>query len=237
MFIAKKIIKFLNKIIDTGLLIFFLLFFLIGFYALYDYYMVYKQANDESILKYKPGYESDSDTDKEITDDMVAWLTLDDTSIDYPVMQGEDNTGYLNTDPFGEYSLSGSIFLDSRNTADFSDDYSLIYGHHMESDAMFGGLDHFLDKEYFTSHKTGILTVGDTIYQLTIFAVLESEATQENIFAPTEVEFSDTMTFIKENALYLDEDIFNTADQIIGMSTCKYPDTAERTIIFAKVSQ
>lgn len=43
---------------------------------------------------------------------MVAWLTIDDTKIDYPVMQGKDNTEYLNKDPYGDYALAGSIFLD-----------------------------------------------------------------------------------------------------------------------------
>jgi SrtB family sortase len=64
--------------------------------------------------------------------DLVGFLTVEGTNIDYPVMQGIDNSHYLNTDPFGAYSLSGSIFLDSRSSPDFSDEYSVIYGHHMD---------------------------------------------------------------------------------------------------------
>ncbi|MBR1845920.1 MAG: class B sortase, partial [Oscillospiraceae bacterium] len=63
-------------------------------------------------------------------------------------MQGETNGKYLNTDPYGEYSLSGSIFLDSRNAGDFSDSYSLVYGHHMADGMMFGALDAFFDEGY-----------------------------------------------------------------------------------------
>lgn len=55
-------------------------------------------------------------------------------------MQGEDNMEYLNKDPYGDYSLSGSIYMDSRNTSDMSDDYLLLYGHHMENDYMFGSI-------------------------------------------------------------------------------------------------
>ena len=127
----KRIVRILDQVTDACLFLIFFLCFLMGLYALYDGYLVYMNSNYTSLLKYKPGDESDADTNKKITDDMVAWLTLDDTNVDYPVMQGEDNNEYLNKDPVGDYSLSGSIFLDSRNASDFSDFYSFIYGHHM----------------------------------------------------------------------------------------------------------
>lgn len=78
-------------------------------------------------------------------------MTIDDTNIDYPVMQGEDNNEYLNKDPFGNYALSGSIFLDRRNNPEFKDYYSLIYGHHMEHGMMFGAIDEYLNEDYFNS--------------------------------------------------------------------------------------
>ena len=129
--VGKKIIRLIDGLIDKSILLVCIVLFLLGSYGLYDSYMVYQQATDNSILKYKPGYETDDETDKEIAGNMVAWLTVDDTNIDYPVMQGEDNNEYLNKDPFGDYALSGSIFLDSRNNPEFKDYYSLIYGHHM----------------------------------------------------------------------------------------------------------
>ena len=193
--------------------------------------MVYQQATDNSILKYKPGYETDDETNKKITGNMVAWLTINDTNVDYPVMQGEDNNEYLNKDPFGDYALSGSIFLDSRNNPEFKDYYSLIYGHHMEHGMMFGAIDEYLNEDYFNSHRTGSLVVGKKTYKIRIFAVLECEATEESIFAPT--ENGNTLNYIKQHALFLD----NTAlpkdnEQLLGLSTCKYPDTVDRTLIF-----
>lgn len=235
----KRIVRILDKVTDACLFLIFFLFFLMGLYALYDSYLVYMNANDTSLLKYKPGYESDADTDKKITDDMVAWLTLDDTNVDYPVMQGEDNNEYLNKDPFGDYSLSGSIFLDSRNASDFSDSYSLIYGHHMEHEMMFGALDAYLDEDYFRSHQTGSLSVGGkddvenrVTYQIRLFAVVESEGTQEAIFAPTEHD-DKTLQYVKQHALYFSDSVEVSEDtKLIALSTCKYPDTADRTIVF-----
>lgn len=228
---GKKIIRLIDGLIDKSVLLVCIVLFLLGSYGLYDSYMVYQQATDNSILKYKPGYETDDETNKKITGNMVAWLTINDTNVDYPVMQGEDNNEYLNKDPFGDYALSGSIFLDSRNNPEFKDYYSLIYGHHMEHGMMFGAIDEYLNEDYFNSHRTGSLVVGKKTYKIRIFAVLECEATEESIFAPT--ENGNTLNYIKQHALFLD----NTAlpkdnEQLLGLSTCKYPDTVDRTLIF-----
>lgn len=228
---GKKIIRLIDGLIDKSILLICIVLFLLGSYGLYDSYMVYQQATDNSILKYKPGYETDDETDKKITGNMVAWLTIDDTNIDYPVMQGEDNNEYLNKDPFGNYALSGSIFLDRRNNPEFKDYYSLIYGHHMEHGMMFGAIDEYLNEDYFNSHRTGSLVVGKKTYKIRIFAVLECEAAEESIFAPTEND--NTLNYIKQHALFID----NTAlpkdnEKLLGLSTCKYPDTVDRTLIF-----
>ena len=233
---GRKIIRFIDNMIDRAVLLVCLILFLLGSYGLYDSYMVYQQATDDSILKYKPGYETDDATNKEIKENMVAWLTVDNTSIDYPVMQGEDNNEYLNKDPFGDYSLAGSIFLDSRNNPKFDDYYSLVYGHHMEQGMMFGALDDYRKEGYLDSHNSGTLTVGDDKYKLRFFAVLECEATEPSIFAPTEND-DETLDYIKQNALFLDDNALPDKDEkILGLSTCKYPDTVERTLIFAAMS-
>lgn len=234
--ILKRIVRFLDRLTDTGLLVFFLLLFSMGLYALYDSALVYMDANDTSLLKYKPGYEKE-EPEKEIKGNMVGWITLDDTDIDYPVMQGDDNSEYLNKDPYGEYSLSGSIFLDSRNASDFSDAYSLIYGHHMEHGAMFGALDNFLYEDYFNAHRTGTLYVGDEPYHIQIFGVLECAATQEEIFAPTENPLQDTEEYITQKAMYLDEKAWEKDQKILALSTCKYPDTADRTVVLTTIEK
>ena len=94
---------------------------------------------------------------------MCAWLTVDGTKIDYPVVQGETNLEYINQDIYGEFALSGSIFLDSRNDRKFIDSYSLLYGHHMDNGAMFGDVMNYKEKEYFESHKTGTLYLNEQL--------------------------------------------------------------------------
>lgn len=165
-----------------------------------------------------------------IQGNMVAWLTVDDTSIDYPVMQGETNEEYLNKDPYGNYSMSGSIFLDSRNAGDFTDDYSLIYGHHMEGDYMFGPLHYFLEQDFLDTHRTGELVVGDVTYEITFFAALEASATQELIFNPTEHSAEQVLNYVKDHAQSYEEE--TGEGSLLALSTCKYPDSVDRVLLF-----
>ena len=98
---------------------------------------------------------------------------------------------------------------------------------------MFGSLDDFLNEEYFKTHQTGTLIVSENEqeYNIRIFAVLEAEATEESIFAPTETD--NTIPFLKEHAMYIDDTVeLNDDTKLLAMSTCKYPDTVERTIVF-----
>ena len=157
---ALKFWKGANRWYDRIIMLFLVLLLLIVCYCMYDNYWVYSHSIDKSILKYKPGSENYDPDDSPITNEMVAWLTVDNTNIDYPVMQSGDNIKFLNTDPYGSYSLTGSIFLDSRNSPDFTDEYSLVYGHHMEYGKMFGALDDFLDEDYLKSHTSGELMIG-----------------------------------------------------------------------------
>lgn len=223
----KKISKKINDLVDHFILIVLVLCFLTGMYGVADTLSVYYSAQDKSSLKYKPSEGQTLHT--EITDN-VAWLSVDDSTIDYAVMQGDKNETYLNADVYGNYSLSGSIFLDYRNNSEFLDDYSLVYGHHMEKGLMFGCLDNWLEKEYFDSHTTGEITTKNRIYKLELYAVVEALASTNEIFQPTETSFEGTVNYVKQNALMIHDEVEPT--HLVALSTCKYPDTDDRTITF-----
>ena len=161
-FLAKLGDRIISVIV--GLLI--LVMLLYGGYSLWDTAMLYRGAFTSSdLMKYKPAdTEEGGPTLQElqkINPDVRGWLTVDDTHIDYPVVQGKTDMEYVNKDVYGEFSLSGSIFMDSRNSADFSDNYTLIYGHHMANGAMFGDITSFVEQKYFDAHKTGRLYFPD----------------------------------------------------------------------------
>ena len=228
----RRSIIFAHETIDRIVAIVMILLFLICLYAMIDAYQVYNGANDNSILKYKPK-AGNTDNLKELSENAVAWLTIDGTRIDYPVMQGKTNEEYLNKNPYGEFSLSGSIFLDSRNSKTFSDEYSLVYGHHMEYGVMFGALDNYRDKSYLDAHKTGKLSVvNGKEYQITIFASCIEMATKKVIFDPPESNNKSRLKYLRKHALVYDSKEVNVKSKLIALSTCQSAENNERIIVF-----
>ena len=232
----RKSIIIAHKSIDYIVLIAALLLFLICLYAMIDAYMVYAGANDSNIMKYKPA-AGNTEKLRELSENAVAWLTVDDTRIDYPVMQGKTNDDYLNKDPYGEFSLSGSIFLDSRNEKMFSDPYSLVYGHHMEYGAMFGSLDEYAGKEYFDAHKTGTLTViKGAEYKITFFASCKAQATEKVIFDPPESNNQALLEYLNKHAIIYDPRGVSAGSKLIALSTCQSAESNERMIVFGTLN-
>ena len=157
-----------------------------------------------------------------------------------PVLQGETNLTYINTDVYGNFALAGSIYLDSRNTPDFSDPYSLLYGHHMEGGGMFGDLDLFKDKAFFEENRTGTLLVPGKGYDLEIFACLLVSASEDNIFEPDRwrTDIDGLLDYAEETAMYVRqetvEELRNSqAPLVLALSTCSSEFTDARTIVLA----
>lgn len=228
--------KKLNELYGWFIILFFSFILFIGIWQCFDNYYIYNHALDDSIIEYKPKPNSVNETvlkESPITDEMVAWLTIDNTNIDYPVMQGTNNSHFLNTDPFGKYSLTGSIFLDTRSSSDFSDDYSVIYGHHMEYGKMFGALDDFLNEQYLKNHSIGTLMVGrnaENTYNLNVFAAMRVSAKEKTVF---DMNNSEIRQFIHDNASVLLEE---KTSRILALSTCADADSVTRIVVFCYIS-
>lgn len=225
--------KLLNNLYEWLLILVFGLLLLIGIWAVLDNYYVFAQADRSDLLRWKPGSVTAGDAaSSPITEDMVGWLTLDGTGIDEPVMQGERNDKYLSTDPFGRYSLSGSIFLDSRNAADFSDAYSLIYGHHMERGRMFGALDAYREPDYLQSHRSGTLLIGrngETKKRLEVFACLNVSSREKAVFEP------DAAANRQYLAAHLPAETALREAPILALTTCADGGQTARTAVFCYI--
>lgn len=223
----------MNILYERLLLIVLCLIFGIVLWCMYDNWYIYSYTMEERVQKYKPGtFGAVAPEDSPILDDMAAWITIDNTNIDYPVMQGTDNVHYLNTDPFGSYSLSGSIYLDCRSSRDFSDPYSLIYGHHMEYGKMFGALDDFLESDYLARHKTGSLIIGkdaSVTYDLEVFAAMQVPADDEAVFNPEYGGIRQRIT----SATGVPAD--QRDERIVALSTCTEGSSISRIVVFCYI--
>ncbi len=228
-----KFWKRLNELYGRSLIAVFGLVMLIGLWQVYDNYYLYTHTLDKRVLRYKPDPKKPEATaDSPITYDMAGWLTVDGTNIDYPVMQGKDNNSYLNTDPFGNYSLTGSIFLDSRSSPDFSDEYSVVYGHHMDYGKMFGALDDFLNEKYLKQHSSGTLMVGrnaEKVYDIECFASMKVSAKEKIVF---DMKQDQIRQFIHDNAVVLTQEEDSC---ILALSTCVDANSVTRVVVFCYI--
>ena len=243
---SRWILKAANSLVNLVVILSLSVAGIYAAYALWDNSRIYTAASDvqADMVKIKPAVEEDGGASFEellaINPDVCAWVTVDNTKIDHPVLQGATNLTYINTDVYGNFALAGSIFLDTRNERDFSDAYSLLYGHHMENSGMFGDLDLFKDRKFFTENKTGMLILPDKSYQFEIFACLLVDAGEDAIFDPElwQTDIEGLLTFAQEQSLHLREETIleltqTEAPKILALSTCSTEFTDARTIILA----
>ena len=241
-FFARMGKRFLNTVM--GLLV--LLMLLYGGYSLYDTWMIYQGGFvADELLAMKPVVSEDASEDSPtfedllaINEDVRAWITVDDTHIDYPVLQGSDDMEYVNKNVYGEFELSGSIFMSSLNAPDYSDPYILTYGHHMSNGGMYGDVEHFLQKEYFDEHTTGTLYLPDRVMRIELFASMEVNAYDRKIFEPDKSRRGAMEAFLKyvlENAVQYRDIGVTAEDQIISLTTCSDISTNGRFVLLGRL--
>jgi len=252
MSLSRLFLKGANALVSFVVAVFLVVAGAYSVYALWDNEQIYAAADNvqADMIKLKPKVTVTAEEEEEegatfaellaINEDIRAWVTVDNTNVDFPVVQGEDNLSYINTDIYGNFALAGSIFLDSRNAPDFSDAYSLLYGHHMANSGMFGDLDLFKDERFFNDNRTGMLILPDRVYNLEIYACLLVRASEDNIFEPEAVsgDLNTLFGYCEQNAMYLHKDTLDAAradpeTKILALSTCSSEFTDARTIVLA----
>ncbi|MEE1502651.1 MAG: class B sortase [Acutalibacteraceae bacterium] len=229
----KKIIKFIDKSINGIISVFIVLLLLYSFWGVYDIISVYSTAHSGSFS----GLLSQEKTLTEymnINPDVKALLTVENTRIKYPVLQGEDNLEYINKTFEGEDSLSGSIFIDFMNSPDFTDFYTLFYGHRMEGSAMFGEIGNFTEEAYFNNHPYGRLETPTGTYKIHFFACSRTLTNNENIFNVSVANLNSDVTLaeIKKTAVQSRNIKVRENDRIVALSTCENATTSGRIILF-----
>lgn len=248
--LSEKILKAANGLVSFIVTLCLCIAGLYSVYALWDNNQVYAAAENvqADMARLKPAIveEEEGASFEEllaINSDVCAWISIDSTNIDFPVLQGETNLSYINTDVYGNFALAGSIFLDSRNDREFHDTFSLLYGHHMANSNMFGDLDKFKEEAFFEKNKTGTLILPDRIYDLEIYACLLVSASEDMIFEPQKHngDITALLNYAERNALYYDageiEELRDAAEdvQILALSTCSTEFTDARTIILTEM--
>ena len=161
---GKRIVRTLSRTVDNAVLLTLLVCLMFAAYALWDTHQLLAAADANNYQTYKPTNEETKSFEdfRAMNNDVIGWLTIYDTTIDYPVLRSPNsNDDYLSKNAEGDWEGSGSLFLDHNNKADFSDFNTIIFGHHMAGPAMFGELDEFLNKDFFDKHEYANLYYSD----------------------------------------------------------------------------
>ncbi len=168
-----------------------------------------------------------------INPDTVAWLKIDNTNIDYPVVQGKDNFEYLDLDFNKEFYVGGTLFLESENDRYFRDSYNVIHGHHMAEGMMFGDLDKFLDEDFFSRNRKGTLKTPDMDYRIDIFGVGTADAYDSGIYS-TAVDMDAHKKAMSKAAVFM-RGTLDPVEKILVLSTCTDSMDDSRTVLFCSL--
>lgn len=174
---------------------------------------------------------------------LIGWIKIDDTNIDYPVMQTVNNEYYLDHNYTQEYDKNGSIFLDKDCDITNPGTNMIIYGHHMKSGRMFGDLDLYSSEEYYKEHP---IIQFDTIYEegrYQVMYVFRSRVYNEDdiVFkyyqffeVSTPEEFDSNMQAMANMSLYDTGVTATYGDRLITLSTCDNSEEDGRFVVVAK---
>lgn len=236
----KILIKLLDNLVNMMILAIFLLFLGYSIYVIHDFSRVYAAADFHQYEEYHP-QSSQNPAFEELTEkneEVLGWITVYDTHIDYPFVQSEDNEKYVNTDIEGNYSLGGSIFLDCSNQKDFSDELSIFYGHHMAKRTMFGDIEEFQKQEYLDTHTKGNLYYGEKDHEIEFFAFLKVDAYDNEIYNPV-LKKEDREAYLQniyKQASCMRQIEISEGEHLIILSTCTSETTNGRYVLVGKVA-
>ena len=164
--------------------------------------------------------------------DVVAWIYCPDTIIDYPIMQAKNNEKYLRTLPDGTWNIAGTLFMDYRNPKDFSDSNSIIYGHNMKNDSMFGTLPDYSSQEYYEANPHWYLLTPTADYKIELIAGYVTHSTSEAYSIPGTQEEKEKLiqTAFAKSDFTADVEIAEN-ENLITLSTCSYEYNNARYVL------
>lgn len=192
------------------------------------------KINDDTKTKQK--YEVDFKELKNKNSDTIAWLKVENTNIEFPIVKANDNSYYLSHNFNKEYNKAGWIFADYKNKFDTTDKNIVIYGHNMRDNSMFGSLKDVIKKEWYNNERNKYITlITEEEYHIyEVFSVYQIE--KEDYYIKTNFknnEFEEFINTIKERS----KKDFNVKvtkdDNILTLSTCAN-NNKYRVVLHAK---
>lgn len=208
-----------------------MIIFVISSYYLIKDFLEYKSSNNsnnkliddvfiESNIEKDNKEKETIDWNKllEINEDIIGWIKIENTNINYPILQDNDNLKYLKHSYNGSYNSNGSIF--TLNNEPFNDNITTIYGHNMKNGIMFSELSKYMNKIFLDEHSTITIYTKEENYKATIFSCYSIGVHQEENNIKL-LDFENEIEYYKKASKYSIDNI-GEIKKIIKLSTCSY---------------
>lgn len=176
---------------------------------------------------------------QEVNSDVKGWIMIPNTALSYPLMQGADNSYYLKRTYKQSRSASGAIFMDYRNHSNLSDFNSIVYGHRMKNDTMFGSLKKYKKLSYWKKNPYVYILNENGSHQYTIFASYEDEVSGNSYRTTFGGDLAAKQAFLDHavGASWIQTGVqVGGKDQILTLSTCTGRGYETRLVVQAKLS-
>lgn len=236
----KNFIQITDHLVDLIALILILSMMSLSGYMLWDSNQVYEKADAKVYEPYMPtrNHSKSFKELQQINNDVIGWLKVNNTHINYPLVQCENDDKYMNTDVEGNYSLSGSIFLHAENNPHFTDFNNIIYGHHMEKHMMFGDIGEFTNQNFFNKHHYGNLYYDGINHGIEFIAIMQLDAYNERAFnvCISEEAKQEYIKLIDSNSLYKRNVQISPNDHLVILTTCTSDMTNGRNVLVGKIT-
>lgn len=176
--------------------------------------------------------------------EIIGWLEIEGTNINYPVLQGKDNEFYMKNNYKKEKSKNGSIFLDKSYNWDIPSSNLLLYGHNNKNGTMFQELLKYKKEDFYKEHTKIKFTTNkeDSVYEImSVFYSRVYYKNEKNVFryyyfvnAENEQEYNDFVNNAKKASIYDTGITAEYGEQLLTLSTCEYSQEDGRFVVVAK---
>lgn len=228
-----------KKIYNIFLAFFVLIFLISGYFLLEDIIPRIKASKEMSeIQKSSPEVDDPNKPPslaelKAINPDIVGWIYIENTNINFPLLQCSNNVYYLSRTYTEEYNDAGSIFLDYHNTSDFSDQNTVIYGHARKNGTMFAQLGKYKKQSGYDESPFIRIVTENKIYYYQIFSANILEATYDYRDPDYGNNFMSFVRSMRNNSKIKSNAVVSENSKIITLSTCTTVINDGRLVIFA----
>ncbi len=171
--------------------------------------------------------------------DVVGWIQVPGTLIDYPIVQTHDNEFYLSHSFDKSESMAGWIFSDFRNNLEYLNRNSVIYGHRRNDDSLFGSLRYTLEEDWLSEPDNFFVYLStphvNYIFQVFSVYVIPQESYYITTHFPNDEAYQEFLNVIQERSIYPFDTLLSIQDKILTLSTCKDGEGIDRVVLHAKL--